>query len=890
MYSSQQEKRTRHLLVIKDNDGFKAVSLEASSYFIGRDPKNSIILAGKSISRQHAILLRISGADPTQFSYVLIDGNLQGQRSKNGTKVNDEGFVSTRLQSGDRVNFGLEVSAKYLTLPNMTVEEIDTYCKDIDLGTHFTEARKTSISKETLVMELPKPQEKEDLSLVRLATFPEIFPIPMFEITSRGQLTYLNPAAHDSFPDLPVMGLEHPALEGLAIYITQSNKNILSREVQIRGHWYEQSIHYISENGLIRCCLLDVTQRKAAEEALRRRDQLSKSVAEVTTHLLTGLHQHTVINDALEMFGSSIGVDRIGLSENSGSMAHDTLAATLKYEWVKSGVSSILKQPHRQNQVYRETYLRRWYPLLAEDGMICSLRKDLPDEERSILFRDGILSLLVVPVNVNNSFWGFLELDYCAEDYLWTPNDIANVQALAASIGAAIQRQQQEQVIQHQAHHDALTGLPNRTLFHKKLELSLSQAQVHNQRVAVMFLDLDKFKVINDTLGHSVGDGLLQEVGERLQQCVRSTDTVARWGGDEFIILMPNLDNLDDAIATAQRILTVFQEECQIEAHMLTINTSIGIAIYPNDALEAEILVRNADIALYQSKDMGRGTYQLYDSGIESESQEVSFLRESLRQGLQSNEFVLYYQPQINLKTNRIVGMESLIRWNHPKYGLMYPSQFLALAEEVGVLDELGDWVLSSAAQQCLDWQRMGFQNICVSINLFEKQFNQVDLVDRVRRILTEGSCPVHCIQLEISEIMAFSNLQYTQSLLQQFHEIGVRVVIDDFGMGVTSLNDLTKLAVKGLKLHKALIKDISSNRNAAAIIHALVSMAKYLNLSVAAVGVDQSDKLNILKSLGCDLIQGYLMAPPLAVEEATLKLQGMVNASMIPTSQLIHS
>ena len=890
MYSSQQDKRTRHLLVIKDNAGVRAVPLEASSYFIGRDPKNSIVLSGKSISRQHAILLRISGADPTQFSYVLIDGNLQGKRSKNGTKVNQEGFVSTRLQSGDAVKFGLEVNAKYLTLSNMTAMEVEAYCKDVDPEEHFTEARKAQTSKETVVMALPKSQEKEDLSLVRLATFPEIFPIPMFEITSRGQLTYLNPAAHESFPDLPVMGLEHPALEGLANYITQSNKNVLSREVQIQGYWYEQSIHYIAENGLIRCCLLDVSQRKAAEDALRRRDQLSKSVAEVTTHLLTGLHQDSVIDVALEMFGASIGVDRIGISENHRATSSDDLAATLKYEWVKSGIPSILSQPHRQNQVYRETYLQRWYPLLAEDGMICSLRKDMPDEERSILFRDGILSLLIVPVNVNNSFWGFLELDYCAEDYAWTANDVANVRAFAASIGAAIQRQAQEQVIQHQAHHDALTGLPNRVLFHEKLEQSLTQAQTHDQRVAVMFLDLDKFKVINDTLGHSVGDGLLQEVSDRLKQCVRSTDTVARWGGDEFIILMPNLDNLDDAITTAQRILAVFREECQIEAHELTINTSIGIAIYPNDALEAEILVRNADIALYQSKDMGRGTYQLYDPGLESESPEAFALRESLSQGLQRNEFVLFYQPQMNLKTNRMVGMEALIRWNHPKYGLMYPNQFLSLTDDAGVLDELGDWVLSSAAQQCLDWHQMGFKHICVSINLFEKQFTQSDIVDRVQRILDEMACPANCLQLEISESMAFHDIRYTQATLQRFQDIGVQVTIDDFGAGATSLTDLTRLPVKGIKLHKALIQDIQSNRNAAAIIHALVSMAKYLNLKVGAVGVDQSETLNILKSLNCDLIQGYLMAPPLSVEEATLKLQGTAYSVTAPISQLIHS
>ena len=722
MRSDPQDKKTRHVLVVKDSNGVRSVPLEASSYFLGRDPKNSIVLSGKSISRQHAILLRISGTDPSQFNYVLIDGNLQGKRSKNGTKVNKQGFVSTRLQSGDNIQFGNEVQARYVILSAISTSDFTSYLEDTDLEDYFTQAKKAVNPRETIVMELEPEKDKEDLFLVRLATFPEIFPIPMFEITSRGQLTYLNPAAHDSFPDLPVMGLEHPALNGLAHHITTSNKKVLSREVEIKGRWYEQSIHYIAENGLIRCCLLDVTQRKNAEEALKRRDQLSKSVAEVTTHLLTGLHQDSVIDVALSMFGSSIGADRIGISENATFGDHIT--TSLKYEWVKPDISPIIEQPHRQNQHYQSSYLKRWYPLLAEDGMVCCLRKDMPDDERSILFRDGILSLLVVPVNVNNTFWGFLELDYCVEEYKWTPNDVANVRALAASIGAAIQRQQQEQVIQHQAYHDALTGLPNRAFFHQKLEHSLSNAKENNQRAAVMFLDLDKFKVINDTLGHSVGDGLLQEVSDRLQNCVRATDTVARWGGDEFIILMPNINTLDDAVSTANRILTAFQEDCQVESHDLLINTSIGIAIYPNDGIEAEVLVKNADIALYQSKDMGRGTYQLYDSGITSEVTEIFSLRESLSQGVAENNFELYFQPQINLSTNRIVGMETLVRWNHPQFGLVYPNQFLPIAEELGLMKELGDWVIESAAQQCLNWHRMGFDQTKVSINLSEHQFN----------------------------------------------------------------------------------------------------------------------------------------------------------------------
>ncbi|MEM9136135.1 MAG: EAL domain-containing protein [Cyanobacteria bacterium P01_F01_bin.42] len=891
----------RHLFLIRDSSGVRSIQLESSSYFLGRDAKNSIVLSGQSISRHHAILLRISGADPSQFSYILTDGNLQGKRSKNGTKVNQKTFVSTRLQSGDLVQFGNEVFAKYLKLEAMTAQDFKLFCKnaefdfyyknleqDVELGGLFSDTQKVLNLRETKMIGFEPPPEKEDLFLVRLATFPEIFPIPMFEITVRGQLTYLNPAAHASFPDLSEMGMAHPALDGLAHQITSSNKKVLSREVEIQGCWYEQSIHYIAENGLIRCCLLDVTPRKNAEEALRRRDQLSKSVAEVTTHLLTGLHQDSVIDVALEMFGSSIGVDRVCISENVTS--EEQLATSLKYEWVKPGMASILRQPHRQGQAYQNSYLQRWYPLLAEDGMICAFRKDMPDEERSVLFRDGIRSLLVVPVNVNNSFWGFLELDHCVEEYEWTPNDVANVRALAASIGAAIQRQRQEQVIQHQAFHDALTGLPNRALFHEKLDCSLLQAQEQNLRVAVMFLDLDKFKVVNDTLGHSVGDGLLQEVGQRLRDCVRSTDMVARWGGDEFIILLPDINTLDDAIGTAKRILAAFQQGCQIEGHDLTINTSIGIAIYPNDALEAEVLVRNADIALYQSKEMGRGTYNLYNAGVDLDSTEIFSLRESLKKGVADNNFVLFYQPQISLTTNRIASMETLVRWNHPKFGLVSPNQFLPVASELGIMQDLGDWILESAVQQCVEWYRMGFEQARVSINLSEVQFNHPDLVNRIHSVLERFSCPPECIQIEVSETIAFGNVHLTQRIFNELVELGLSIVIDDFGAGTASLNDFTKLPVKGVKLHRDLIQTVQSDRNSAAIVRALLSLARFLGVTVAAVGIDNADKISYMKSLSCDFIQGYIIAPPLPAEEASLKLRGEFHLPVSTISRLIHS
>lgn len=873
----KQTERIRHLLVLKDLSGPRQIPLESSSYFIGRDPKSSIVIHSKAVSRQHAIILRVTGSHPEQYSYVLIDGNLQGKRSTNGVHVNKEKCISTRLQPGDLIQFGSEVTGKYLTLSNLTDQEFKHYCTEMDPEDLMSTTGEISNPKATLVVDaFPEEKGAEDVSILRMASFPEIIPSPMFEVTVKGQLTYVNPAATEAFPKLSILGLEHPVLMGLLDQIAQApHKKSWSREIDVEGQFFEQSVHYIPENGLVRCCLFDITARKQAEQDLRRRDQLSQSVAEASTYLLSSLSNETAIAKAMEMFAKSIGVDRISISQNHQEDKTQELASSLKYEWCNDNIPSLLNRSHRKNQIYSQSYLKRWYAILAEDQLLNSLRQALPDAERSIMFRDQILSLLVIPIKVQNSFWGFLELDNCTSDYEWTTNDEANVRAFAASIGAALQRQHHEQIIQHQAFHDALTGLPNRVLFSQRLDAALLEAQQNSHSVAVMFLDLDKFKNINDTLGHSVGDGLLQEVAQRLCECVRTTDTVARWGGDEFTILMGDLNTLDDAVQTARKILSSFQNSYLIEQYDLFINTSIGIAFYPNDALEAEVLVRNADIALYQSKEMGRGTYRRYQSNMNSDAPEIFSLRNSLRQGLERDEFLLYYQPQLNLVTGEIVGMETLIRWNHPDYGLIFPSRFLPIAEESGVIKALGDWILRTACQQLVKWHDMGYPSLSIAVNLSLHQFVQGDLVESVSQILQDTHCPPSFLHLEISEVTATENLQYTQDTLRALQSLGVKIALDDFGTGQSSLTHLSQLSIDTIKINQCFIQDVQTNNKSAAIIKAVLSLARHLNLDVIAEGVDKPEKLAMLKAFQCQYAQGYLISPPLPTDQATERLQG---------------
>jgi diguanylate cyclase (GGDEF)-like protein len=862
-------KRTRHLLVIDEGEGHRVIELKASSYFVGRDPTNAIVLESKDVSRQHAIFLRLTSANPNDYGFLLIDGNLQGTASSNGTRVNAEPCLSTRLCHGDQVRFGCQAKANYLILDPLTDQEFQDYCQQgvyKDLLTEVHNARGT------IIIDHPQQANFEAASLVRLASFPEIIPSPMFEVNLRGELTYLNPAAMQDFPNLHDLGMHHPVMQGLMALIKQSNRNILSREVEIAGKVFEQSIHYISETSLIRCCLFDVTQRKHAESELRQRDRLLQSVAKSTAHLLTNVDYETAISQALATFGEMAGVDRICIIENH--LQEDSLLASLRFEWRRDSVTSVRGTPHRQQQPYKNSYLQRWLPILANGGTIRDSIRALPELERQQLVQDNILSLMVVPIIVSDSLWGFIELDSCLEEHTWSAQEESIVSTLATSISAALQRQYKDEIIQQQAFHDALTGLPNRILFTDRLNLALAEARRSQQSLAVMFMDLDRFKTINDTLGHSAGDALLQEVAKRVKDCLRESDTVARWGGDEFTLLLPDISHVEDATRTAQRILEAFREVIPLEGHEIYVNTSLGIAFYPSDGKEAETLLKNADVALYQAKERGRGIYQLYNRVMNSEASEQFVLRNGLRHALDRQELLLHYQPQVDLVSGRFIGTEALLRWQHPDKGLISPATFIPLAEETGLIIEIGEWVLRTACQQTVNWQREGLQPLSIAVNLSARQFFEPNLVEMVAKILQETQLDPSALELEITESVAIKNIGVAQDILRQIQAMGVRIAMDDFGTGYSSLNYLTQLPLDTLKIDRSFIQNLRSEAKELEIIHAVISLGRALDLTVIAEGIDNTEQLSLLKSLNCSIVQGYLTGRPLPADELRGSLQ----------------
>jgi diguanylate cyclase (GGDEF)-like protein len=422
--------------------------------------------------------------------------------------------------------------------------------------------------------------------------------------------------------------------------------------------------------------------------------------------------------------------------------------------------------------------------------------------------------------------------------------------------------------IEHLAYHDALTGLPNRPLFIDRLIVALAQANRANQKLAVFFLDLDRFKDINDSLGHNVGDALLRGVAERLRRSVREGDTIARFGGDEFTLLIPRVERIENAPTIAQKIFDMLKAPFIIGEHELFVTASIGISIFPIDGADPETLVRNADTAMYRAKEHGRDNYQLYAAAMNARALERLALENLLRKALTQNELILHYQPLIDLKTRTVAGVEALVRWDHPEMGLLYPAHFITVAELSGLIVPMGNWVLRTACWQVRQWQKKFDYEISVSVNLSARQFQQPDLLAQVAQVLVETGLPPHSLELEITESSAMQNAENTIYILREFKALGVRIAMDDFGTGYSSLNYLKRFPIDTLKLDKSFVNDITTDPSDAAIATAVISLAHSLNLDVVAEGVETEAQLAILTREKCDRIQGYYFSKPRSVHD----------------------
>lgn len=430
------------------------------------------------------------------------------------------------------------------------------------------------------------------------------------------------------------------------------------------------------------------------------------------------------------------------------------------------------------------------------------------------------------------------------------------------------ERSKTEQQINHLAYHDDLTGLPNRRFFTQHLDKLLDSSDGEKHSFAIMFLDLDSFKKINDNLGHNNGDALLKLVSSRLKRCCRSSKhVVSRMGGDEFTILLKETSSQQEAIMVAEDVIRAFEVPFLVDDYELYITASIGIAYYPQDGTDAETLMKHADIAMYLAKDSGKNNFAVYRAAKSSIGMEQLTLESSIRKALQNNEFVLHYQPQIEVETGNIIGMEALIRWNHPTLGLVPPSKFIPIAEETGLIVPIGEWVLRTACKQNMAWIEKGISPMKISVNLSTRQFLKRDLVDTVKNILTETSHDPRYLELEITESMTM-DVNFAIEVLGELKKLGIHICIDDFGTGYSNLYYMKLFSIDRLKIDQSFIRDIMTDSIDADIVSTIIAMAYNLGIDVIAEGVENEEQLNYLKRLKCREVQGYYYHRPLPADQ----------------------
>lgn len=814
--NTKERQQVRHLLVIKDDGGRRTVPLEAATYSLGRHASNSIVCHSPHVSRQHALLLRMTDPETGNFFFRIVDGNLQGKRSINGVTVNGKRCASHNLKHGDLIVLGGDIKARYHVISNVSDTGFRRYSEEVQ-GSGLPKTTDIGLGFQPIT---PSSQELSNLSeaaLIRLSSFPEMNPNPILEVDLDGRITYLNPAAVQQFPELK-HNTSHPLLQGLAELGQDEEQKYLVRELELDDHIFEQTIHCLSESHLVRCYLVDITQRKLTEHALRESEERYAAAArgandglwdwDLRTNqiyfsprwkLILGWHEEEIGKNPEEWF------DRIHHEDR------ERVKAELHYHL--NGSKAHFESEHR---------------LLHRDGSYRWVRSR--------------------------------GLALCDEDAI--PYRIAG-----SLTDITAYRLVQEQIL-HDALHDALTGLPNRVLLLDRLAQAIHRARRHsNYQFAVLFLDLDRFKVINDSLGHMAGDRLLVEIAQRLQRCLHSEDTIARLGGDEFAILVEDIQSVEAVLQLVERLHAELNRPLSLDNQDIFTTASIGIAFNSPQTEQPEELLRDADVAMYRAKSLGKNRHEIFSAGMRLEAIAQLQVETELRHALERQELRVYYQPIIQLNEGILYGFETLVRWEHPQRGLVLPLEFLPIAEETGLIVPISWWVLQQACEQMQLWQQQFpcSQFLNISVNFTPQHFAQPSFLQKLNRILAETKFPPHRLRLEVTENLFMKSTETTIDILQELQEWGIQIYLDDFGTGYSSLNYLHRFPINTLKIDRCFIGHLNSNASHASIVQAIMTLAHVLGLAVIAEGVETVEQLHQLCQLQCEFGQGYLFSTPLS-------------------------
>lgn len=648
--------------------------------------------------------------------------------------------------------------------------------------------------------------------------------------------------------DIVVLDLRLPDIDGLEI-MDWLARNLVSTSVVVfsADESIDSAIHALRQGAFefIRKNSDPNDLIQSVERALRRR-RMEQEHAQMTAKLEQSEHLHRFLVEQ--------SPDLIYTLDNAG-----------RFIFVNTRIKTLLGYS-------REELIGQHYSIIVHEDDIEQARYAFHER------RMGERATTNFEVRLKNKQNGVQHFDnrmvvaILSSQGIYTPEKDISQQHFIGTSGFArdiTERKRAEETINFQAFHDLLTGLPNRTLFMDRLELALTQAKRRNQQVGVMFLDIDRFKLINDTYGHPEGDKLLQDFAYRTRNCLRSGDTLARQGGDEFTVLLPDIINSDDVTMIARKMLTELRLPFTVAEQDFTATVSIGIAIYPEDGETPEELIRNADIAMYQTKAQGKNGYLEFTPAMNTTHVERLSLENDLRLALkQGDQFELYYQPQISLAKHCVVGIEALIRWNHPTQGQINPDAFISLAEETGMIVALSDWVLQTGCAQLTALRRLGFNTLKLGINLSPKEFERADLFERIATPLAKHGLPAEMLEIEITESLLMKDAEAVITKVRQLRRAGVRISIDDFGTRFSSLNYLRRFSVNSIKIDQSFIRDLGAIHGSSGIVHAIMGLSRSFGLGVLAEGVENTTQLKALADLGCDEMQGFYFSRPLPVDQ----------------------
>jgi diguanylate cyclase (GGDEF)-like protein/PAS domain S-box-containing protein len=609
--------------------------------------------------------------------------------------------------------------------------------------------------------------------------------------------------------------------------------------------------------------MADISSRKQAEERIHNQAMRQRLIAEFGQQAFASTDVEDVLKRAVELVSVSLTADYCTVLELEADGKHLLLKAASGWpEDLKSRAAVPIRPGGRL-----EFVLSHREPLIIDD---------LPNDERfpeSPLLKLGVRSGIQVPIFGTAGTYGILSSHSRAELH-FGPDDASFLQSVANILAVAIERKNAQERLERLAQFDSLTGLPNRHLFHDRLLKTMAHARRGGSPMAVLFIDLDRFKLVNDTQGHSAGDKLLQEAANRLLQCVRAGDTVGRFGGDEFGAIVTDLAKPGDAGVVAQKVLDALAQPFKLDAHDTYVSASIGITLFPADGDNPEALVMNADTAMYRAKEQGRNTYQYFTREMNERALARVHMEAALRRAIEHKEFLLHYQPKVDLKTRTICGFEALLRWQHRDRGLVLPGEFVSVLEDTGLIVQVGEWVLQEVCAQIRSWQRDGLPVKPITVNLSARQFQQKDFEATVRHALRQANVDPELVQFELTESLLMSDPVGAARTLRGLKDSGVKISVDDFGTGYSSLAYLKRFPIDALKIDRSFVRDITTDPEDAMITLAIIGLAHNLKLKVVAEGVETQEQLELLAANGCDEIQGYRFSVPTTPEECARMLR----------------